>query len=301
MTFSLSEIQIACVILMGFLTLIFAFVVPLYTKNVKIFVVSKNLLVLALSIATLHFLVQYILHKNSVPPETTRTTINIIFGFPVSYLFTMALMYLVRRGKIKRTEWAFQPLIYIIALLVFAVSLYLKIPTAEVLPKLSFLYAVALLHCSSMQIRGFFDIKERQMVGDHSYDVLRKWTQWSLFLMPGIGLGFPFVIFSSSVTVRAIYGIATMAVAFICVLGIMGYILSYNVMAGFIEKRNTESADQHDDFVGETQNQDVTADKENKENAIPAEEHQLVCNQTECNESSDNAESVEIEQTEQFV
>ena len=241
MTINLSEIQITGVILMSFITLVFVFIVPHYTKNVKILVVSRIFIMIASALSSLHFILQYLLQKEFINLGITRMLINLIFGFPIIYLFTMALMYLVRRGNIRRSEWLFMPITYAISLIVLGLCIVLNIPLSVSLYVISFIYFISLLHCSWMEIRGFIDIKRQQKKGDKSYDLTCTWTQWSLLLMPAVALISPIAIFFSNVTILYIYVIFSIAIAFICVLGIMGYILSYKVLSDIAEKEELDN------------------------------------------------------------
>lgn len=145
------------------------------------------------------------------------------------------------------------PIIYIVTLLVFVIGLAFKQSVAILLYPVAFLYAMMLLYCSYLIVREYFKIRSIQVGGDRSYDNLLKWTQWSIFLMSGTGLGFPFIIFVSNVTARSLYGILTIAVSFICILGILGYTLSYNVIKSIEEKRTLDypsSSSEHDEDIG---------------------------------------------------
>lgn len=232
MNLNLPEVHITFIVVMSLLAFVLAFIEPHYTKNVKTFIVVRRLLLPALLLVVMHFWLQYELYKShGVTIGVPRLLLNLIFGFPVSYLFTMSLMYHLRNGRITVKEWLFVPLVYLIALVSLAISLFLRYPAATVLPVILVLYFISLCYCSYLQIRQYFYMRACRRRGDHSYDVIMKWTQWSIFLMSAVGLGFPPVLLVNNPIIRSIYGLMTIAVVFIYLLGLMGYSLNYNILA----------------------------------------------------------------------
>lgn len=239
MELNLPEIQLTYVVIISLLTLAVAFLVPQHTRKVRDFVVARRLLVVGGTLVAIHFLLQYIIHKNLESVATMRLLLNLLFGFPCSFFFTMSLMFLLRKGQISRKEWLCIPMIYLLALISLGASYVIGIEISQSLRFVVFLYALSLLYCSMLAIKEYFNIRYLQRNGDKSYDMMLKWTSWSIFLMSLTGLGYPFFIILDNVTLRSIYGILSLSIAFIFILGLLGYSLNYNVVQSIkLDKKN---------------------------------------------------------------
>lgn len=235
MQLSLPEIQMTYFVIISLLTFCVAFIVPRHIKKIRVFVVARRLLITGGILVSLHFLLQYVIHKNPDTLESTRLLFNLLFGFPSSFFFCMSLLYLLRRGEITMREWITVPLIYMAALLVLSASLFIRIPITSVLPILLVLYGIVLVFYSIILVCQFVRMKRRQRNGDHSGDLVLKWTQLSVFFMSGIGLGYPFILVINNVTARSVYGIMSLFAAFIFILGLMGYALNYSILVSMRE------------------------------------------------------------------
>ena len=229
MDLKLPEIQISFFISVSILTFVIALIKPHNTDNARDFKVSRHLLMCASALVALHFLIQYIVHKNVEDVVNLRLMLNLLFGFPSSYLFTMSVMYLLRRGKISVKEWIFIPQLYITALIILIVGLSLKVSLSDVLPVITMLYGVELIYCVYMQLRQYFITRRLQRSGDHSFDMVLRWTKWGIFMMAITGLGFPMVLLVNDVGIRSAYGVMSNFVVFVFILGMVGYTLNHNI------------------------------------------------------------------------
>lgn len=163
--------------------------------------------------------------------EETRTLINLLFGTPISFCFNMSLLYLERRGKIKKWEWSIIPSIYLISLGIFGYTAFVygesKVHQHNALVVMSSLYAITLIFANVLQFREYFIIlKNIKYYGDYSQQPLIKWTQWCLFLMTFEGIGLPIMIFNTSWLLRSLYGIYSLSIAFFYIFSFIGYSLS---------------------------------------------------------------------------
>ena len=80
MNLMISEIQITCIILMGLISLLLAFVVPHYAVAGKVYDKARKILIGGTFLVTIHFMLQYWLHKSAPVNETlVRTLINVSF------------------------------------------------------------------------------------------------------------------------------------------------------------------------------------------------------------------------------
>ena len=242
MGFTLNEVQITCIVLMGLMTLILAFVFPRYVNSGGIYNYARGLLVCATTLLSAHFIVQYVIHKPVLVSEDMRTFVNLLFGMPYSYFFSMSYYYLHRNGSVQRWVWLLVPSIYFSSLLFtylsyFVASFPVKIDTALVV--MAVCYAAVIITCSVLEIREYIRMTNDIKSGDNSQAVLVRWTRWSMFLMIVAGIGQPFAIFSSSIIFRGIFGIFSISIAFFYIFSFIGYGLS-NVKKE--EKKSTDSA-----------------------------------------------------------
>ena len=230
MLLRLPEIQMTYFVIISLMTLVVAFLVPHHTKKIKDFIVSRRFLVVDGILISTHFLIQYFLHKNNDSLVTTRLLINLIFGFPSSYFLFMSLMYLLRRGSMSLSMWIFPPLLYVIALIFFSLSMFFDKEASVVLPYILFIWGVLVYYFGYMAISQFIRMKRKQRQGDHSGDLVLKWTQWSIFILSIVGFGYPLILIVNNVMARSVYGVLSLFSVFIYMLGMLGYSLNYNIL-----------------------------------------------------------------------
>ena len=223
----ITEVQITCFILMLLLTMVLTFALPKFIVSGKVYNIARILLLCGTALASIHFLVQYLLQKSVANLSDLRTSVNLLFGFPVTFFVNYSLIFLQRRGRVKHRIWYVVPGLTAIALFVFiycqlAPDLSLRLEHANTV--MALLYAICLVYCSVVEIIGYRRLeKSIKFHGNKSYIPLVKWTKTTTIVMTIVSLGFPIVIFSQNPMVRSVYGLVTISSAFVYVFSFIGY------------------------------------------------------------------------------
>ena len=224
MNLMISEVQITCIILMGLVTLFLAVVVSRYTVVGKTYNYARKILTAATSLVTIHFIVQYLLHKGETSDlMVQRSLVNLGFGIPMSYLFNMSNYYILRKRKVGRLAWWLAPVLFVVSMGVMAVCAWRDCMSLAV-QLMAVFYAVTLAYYGGIQIVAYFVnlrcIRTREDVSLLPY---LKWTRWSLFIMVFLSFGFPVMTFNPNLLMRSIYGLMALSSAFFYVLSFIGY------------------------------------------------------------------------------
>ena len=217
---------------MGLITLFLAFLLPKYAKMEGKIRYAQKLLTQSTLLITIHFCVQYALHKNINDVAEIRTLVNLFFGIPICYFFNISYLYLLRDGKIYKREWWVGPIALTLSTFVFIAStyttdLYNQFTNATYL--MSFIYGCTLLYYSYLPLQAFYQVKrEISQTKDHPLAPLLDWTKWSLFVLIATVMGFPFMTFCTSTLMRSLYGIFSISSCFFYILSFVGYSLTNN-------------------------------------------------------------------------
>lgn len=242
MNLMISEVQITCVILMGLITLFLAFVIERYTVVGKMYGYARKILSLGTMFVSIHFMVQYGLHKSAPDNEALlRTLVNLSFGIPMSYFFNLSNYYLLRKGKVSWVNWVLAPAAFVLAMITLAVCILTEqLLLAAIL--MAVMYAFTLIYYGVIQIVEYFRVvqKIRSKV-DFSLLPYIKWTRWSLFVMVIIAFGFPLMTFNENLLVRSFYGIFSISSCFFYVLSFMGYGINGAVSANYSAKHTKQA------------------------------------------------------------
>ena len=235
MSISITEVQTTCIFLMGLITLFLALLLPKYVKMERTIHNALNLLSASTLTITLHFCVQYILHKNVEDVAETRTVINMLFGIPISYFVNLSYLYLLRGSKIKKKEWWIAPIALLLSILVCSTHLVLSFSSNTLITTtyiMSFIYGCTLIYYRCLLLQAFFSVRRMVMnQKDHPLAMLISWTKWSLFILIITAIGFPFMTFCTNSTMRSIYGILSISSFFLYILSFVGYCLTYQAQA----------------------------------------------------------------------
>lgn len=248
MDIEITEVHITCFILMGLMTIFLLGILPRYTKTGKVLNNARKLLGGSTLFVTLHFLIQYFLHKHVVDVSELRSVINLLFGIPISYFSYLSYLYLQRRGQIRKIEWFFGPVVLLVLTFVYTASFVsakdgLTLHVANYVGAL--LYALVLFYYCVLQIREYLHILKTIRDGDnHIFMTLLKWTKWSMFLIVFIGLGFPLMTFNPNMLIRSVYGILSISAAFFYIINFIVYSFvcaaNENAMTQESQKKGTE-------------------------------------------------------------
>ena len=212
----ITEIQITFIILMGLMTVILAFALPYYCPvSGKILNRSRKLLAFGTLLLTVHFMIQYFLHKTTVVSAELRTVVNLSFGVPLSYCFNISLLYLQRNALLKKPEYLFFIVVYVVLIGVYSFNGLVPgtIHKANII--ISALYGSTLIFPICLQFKEYHRItKDIHQHNDHSQEQLLRWTKWSMFFMALNGIGLPFMTFNENLLYRSVYGFYSIAAAF---------------------------------------------------------------------------------------
>lgn len=234
MNLMISEVQITCIILMGLLTMFLAVVISRYTVVGKTYNFARKILTLGTFFVTVHFIIQYGLHKMpNADLANQRTLVNLVFGIPMSYCFNLSNIYILKKRKISFFTWWFAPILWVVALLVLAVCKWMgELRLAAVL--MSCIYALTLVYYGVLQIQTYRRvIRAIRSKNDLSLLPYIKWTRWSLFVMVVISFGFPIMTFAPNLLLRSLYGLLSITVGFFYALSFMGYGINGAVSAKY--------------------------------------------------------------------
>ena len=248
MDLMISEIQITCCILMGLVSICFFFVIPNYERAGKKYSIARKFLGCGTILISVHFFIQYLLQKQGLCNiHEVRSTINLFFGIPISYSFFASYLYLLRRGRIRKTEWAFGPLTYILSLACFL----LLLPVGNAMISnfvMALLYASTLFYYGVLQLMEYRKIVNLINQGERlEMALLIRCTRWSLFLMTTIAFGFPLMTFNLNPFYRSIYGLLSISFAFFYIVSFIIYGFNLSEEEEIIDSKEKQSPD--NDFV----------------------------------------------------
>ena len=224
MNLMISEVQITFVILMGLITLCLVFSITHYAVVGKTFDAARKFLAGGTFLVTIHFIIQYLIHKTSpIGEDNWRTLVNLSFGIPISYLFNISNYYLQRRGGVSMVNWLFAPVSFVFSMVILVVCLLLGFVGMATL-LMAIIYAVTLVYYAVIQVKEYYHIMYNiRHNGDSSLIHYIKWMKWSLFCMVVIAFGFPIMTFNTNLLMRSLYGILSIASGFFYVFSFMGY------------------------------------------------------------------------------
>ena len=237
MIINITEVQVSCIILMGLITLFLAFVLPTYTTMVgRHYHHARKILSMSTFLVMLHFIVQYILHKEAENIIETRTIINLLFGVPISYLANMSYIYLQRDGNVSLHNWLFAPFILLIEFAVLAITW--NVSTNITVMHIS-TYTMSLLYATTLFYYAYLIIHEHRQILKDLKDGKRleliqfvKYTRWSLILMVFLAFGFPLMTFNTNLLMRSVYGVLAISVFFFYIISFATYGIIVGVPQG---------------------------------------------------------------------
>ena len=217
---------------MTIMTVMLSVFLPRYCTGGKIYEMARKLLIGGTTAVVIHFIIQFYIGYKVSDIQDIRTTINLFFGFPITYFFNMSLIYVIKRGHIKKNEWCTIPFLYLLGVIIyiyFALSEQDKNGMRIGNTILAFFYGLSLIYVSYVEISSYFKInKSIKARHNASFIPIMKWTKWSVFFMLLISLGYPIMTFHSNNTIRAFYGIISLSSGLVYTFSFIGYGLSRN-------------------------------------------------------------------------
>lgn len=118
----IEHMQFGGIVLTGALTALLAFMLPLWQSDSKVYSRSRWLMTAGTAMLPIQFVLQYTLHFRQMG-VTQAVLVNLLFFIPSAILISLAIIYLLRQGRIKCHEWLVGIVTYLLVLtmLVWAV------------------------------------------------------------------------------------------------------------------------------------------------------------------------------------
>ena len=262
----MKEMQFLAIVLMTLLTMKLLLLPRRVVSNPSMSR-SRWLLVIATALLAAHFLLQYRLELRSIDVNKA-VMVNLAFFIPCAALFSLAILYLLRQGRVSLFEKYVGVLVWLIAmalLLVGANTDYLLLRVAEMLA--SIFYAAMQLYYSFKHIRQLRIT--RQMLANYYDDDMNaqlSWMQLTIVMMVLLALFAPIMIFGQGWSM-ALFGTFFFAGIFYLVDSFCLYAVSA------IPARVMEAEQSQDEIVEEEGRGDHNSEKTVSDEALQRVEH----------------------------
>ena len=232
-TTMMSSIQFFAVILMLMLTLTLILPIPRRVVTDKLLKRTRNLLAIGTVLIAVQFLLQYIFRFRDygVAPAVM---LNLIFFIPASWVFNVAILYLQRRGNVKRYEWMVGIDTWIICVVIIHATHFI---TGESLlsdsPVLLYAEIVCSLIYAMMQFFYYYrQYQELQIMRralnnyyDRDMDDMLVWMEVGVIAMVMIAIPVPIVIFGPTWLLGS-YSIVFFVCVYYLVISFVCYVVS---------------------------------------------------------------------------
>ena len=261
MIYRLNEVHTTIIVFMVIMTLILVIFIPRHSKVGKVYDNARNMLLCVTVLTIIHFIVQYYFHHLSVPElPLKRTVVNLLFGIPISFFMNMAVLYILRDGKINLKEWLIAPMTLSFALALFLLSEFTNAVTISLYSAsvvIAVMYGITLICYHVLQIKAYFEVKKNYNRKNRIEAKWLNWHKWSIILLTLLDTGLPFMTFNLNVTQRYFYGIFALFVAFFVMMRFI--IFGYTNFAGILKSEDlTDQSEQGTDDVHEVKSKKET-------------------------------------------
>ena len=115
----IEHMQFGGIVLTGALTALLAFMLPLWQSDSKVYSRSRWLMTAGTAMLPIQFVLQYTLHFRQMG-VTQAVLVNLLFFIPSAILISLAIIYLLRQGRIKCHEWLVCIVTYLLVLAMLA-------------------------------------------------------------------------------------------------------------------------------------------------------------------------------------
>jgi AraC-like DNA-binding protein len=222
--------QFAGIVLTSGLTMMLAFMLPQWQIGSKAFSRSRWLMTAGTVLLPIQFLLQYTLHFRQMG-VTQAVMVNLLFFIPSACLISLAVMNLLRQGRIMKRDWAVGAVTYLLVvttLLIAAIAeqqpLLNDTPemrTAEFVSAIFYLMMQAYYTgLNGLELRKL----RRALEGYYDQDKgeILNWMTISVTLLGLSGLMAPIAIFWSG-TWLLVYSLTIFFTIFYCVISFFSY------------------------------------------------------------------------------
>ena len=226
----IDHMQFAGIVLTSALTAMLSFMLPQWQKESKVYNSSRWLMTAGTVLLPVQFLLQYTLHFRQMG-VTQAVMVNLLFFVPAACLISLAVLNLLRQGRVKRREWAVGLLTYImvVATLIGAalsdgqplLTDTALMRTAEMVSAV--MYLVMQIYYCALEVMELRRLK-RALEGyyDHDKNELLRWMNISVILLGLSGLMAPIAIFWSNGWLL-VYSLTLFFTIFYCVISFYSY------------------------------------------------------------------------------
>ena len=118
----IEHMQFGGIVLTGALTALLAFMLPLWQSDNKVYSRSRWLMTAGTAMLPIQFLLQYTLHFRQMG-VTQAVLVNLLFFIPSAIFISLAILYLLRLGRMRRHEWLVGIVTYLLVLAILAWAL----------------------------------------------------------------------------------------------------------------------------------------------------------------------------------
>ena len=115
----IEHMQFGGIVLTGALTALLAFMLPLWQSDNKVYSRSRWLMTAGTAMLPIQFLLQYTLHFRQMG-VTQAVLVNLLFFIPSAIFISLAILYLLRQGRMRRHEWMVGIVTYLLVLAILA-------------------------------------------------------------------------------------------------------------------------------------------------------------------------------------
>ena len=226
----IDHMQFAGIVLTSGLTMMLAFMLPQWQSNSKVFSRSRWLMTAGTVLLPIQFLLQYTLHFRQMG-VTQAVMVNLLFFIPSACLISLAVMNLLRQGRLRKLDWAVGTVTYLLvvtALLTAAITedqpLLNDTPEMRMAEMISaVLYLLMQAYYSGLNA---LELKRLRRALEGYYDQDRgeilNWMTVSIILLGLSGLMAPIAIFWSNGWLLA-YSMTLFFTIFYCVISFYSY------------------------------------------------------------------------------
>jgi AraC-like DNA-binding protein len=227
---SIEHMQFAGIVLTSALTAMLALLLPHWQTKNKVFSKSRKLMTAGTVLLPIQFLLQYTLHFRQMG-VTQAVMVNLLFFVPAAWLISVAVLNLLRQGRVKLHEWAVGAGAYLLVVTVLAVAEITdgqsilagtaEMRTAEMISAV--IYLLMQVYYCTLEIWEVRRMK-RALAGFYDYDTsqLTGWFGVSVILLGLSGLMAPIAIFWSDGWLL-IYSLTLFFTIFYCVINFYSY------------------------------------------------------------------------------
>lgn len=224
------HMQFAGIVLTSVLTMMLAFMLPQWQSSSKVFSYSRWLMTAGTVLLPIQFLLQYTLHFRQMG-VTQAVMVNLLFFIPAAWFISLAVMNLLRQGRITKRDWVVGAVTYLLvvaALLIAAISenqpLLSDTPemrTAELVSAV--LYLIMQAYYSGLNTLELKRLR-RTLEGYYDQDKgeILNWMRISVNLLGLSGLMAPIAIFWSGGWLL-VYSLTLFITIFYCVVSFYSY------------------------------------------------------------------------------